>query len=418
MKLLKKVLFLSLFLVVASSTNLFANDGFMRTKKGKNVFVGQKIIHLIDNATVGAIQSVIGASHIVWYLIFDEGPDFAWHNNSESEVVQIEMQNRPPFFNGAYSLGLFQVGGYAKAHEGGHSVQSATLGPMYLPTIGMSYLMEGHGGSFMERWADMEASPEGYDILKNIEFGTGTIINNDQRYDVVTIHLSLDQVLHSESNSLDIKKSYQWLNTKVILPLVEKQDDLSKTAIFEIDLLKKETNVVVDNIALYLSGDQELKWQIKTSQQYLHYEQNPLLGLVHKKALSWEVNYGLRYNFGKNLELELNGGVNAGLEGIELSDDDSRNEHSGLSYGWQYDVSIKLYKKLKLKHSYQKVNLGDNSSYKKSFNGISYTKQKPFKFTGQNSRLELNIGSYKNTYRVNDFERSQSMLGLNLKLNF
>ena len=59
-----------------------------------------------------------------------------------TEVTQFTMENSPPFYNGAYSLGLFQIGGYAHDHEGGHAVASAVIRVhLYLPTVGLSYLI-------------------------------------------------------------------------------------------------------------------------------------------------------------------------------------------------------------------------------------------------------------------------------------
>lgn len=165
-----------------------------------------------------------------------------------------------------------------------------------------------------------------------------------------------------------MRKKYQWLNANVILPLMQENGSLEDSAIFEIDLLKKETNLVIDNIALYLQGDQELRWQIKTEQLYLHFENNPLLGLANKKALSWQASYGLVYNLGENLKVEVNGGVNS------------------------------------------------STSYDKSFSGITYQKKRPFSSLGEHSRLEVGMGSYNNTYRVENHKTSQSMFGFQLKI--
>ncbi len=55
------------------------------------------------------------------------------------------------------SMGIFETdsgGENSPAHEGGHSVQSAILGPLYFPSIGLSYLISGFYVDKMEVWAD------------------------------------------------------------------------------------------------------------------------------------------------------------------------------------------------------------------------------------------------------------------------
>lgn len=55
-----------LFLVLSSLT--FSQEG-PYAKRVSKASVAQKIVHLIDNSTVGAIQTTIGASHIIMYAI-------------------------------------------------------------------------------------------------------------------------------------------------------------------------------------------------------------------------------------------------------------------------------------------------------------------------------------------------------------
>ena len=283
--------------------------------------IAQRIIHLFDNATVGAVQTVIGASHIAWYAVFEGGADFEIHRDEMTEVTQFSIENSPPFFNGAYSLGLFQIGGYAHDHEGGHAVASATLGPLYLPTVGLSYLFEGHYNSFMEDWADLEAySNVGYNPMKDMEVGVVKVEADGKKYNAVVFQYSFDQVQSAKRGSLQSDKVYQWFNTNILVPLASKNQDIETVPVVEFDLLKKEVNDIIDNIAIYLGGDQDLRWQIKTSQEYLSYDRNTLLDVAHTKISSWQASYGLIYNLNKKIQLEANAGVGLAYERLELGD--------------------------------------------------------------------------------------------------
>lgn len=62
----------------------------------------------------------------------------------------------------SFSLGAFEFKGDATrvhpgivtAHEGGHSKQSAVLGPLYLPYIAQDYARNGGMGKQAEEWAE------------------------------------------------------------------------------------------------------------------------------------------------------------------------------------------------------------------------------------------------------------------------
>jgi hypothetical protein len=120
-----------------------------------------KLLAVISNLTWGLCNSVVGLGVIFWAMIaspFSEYVDFPSFTMSENGF-QIWVNATGAIIPWmAFSLGVFVFGSssepYAGAHEGGHSFQSAILGPFYLPTVGISYLIQGHYGSFMETWAD------------------------------------------------------------------------------------------------------------------------------------------------------------------------------------------------------------------------------------------------------------------------
>jgi hypothetical protein len=60
---------------------------------------------------------------------------------------------------GKMSLGLFELDNgsgpsFATGHEGAHAVQSAILGPLYIPAVLVTYALSGFDQGFMEDWAD------------------------------------------------------------------------------------------------------------------------------------------------------------------------------------------------------------------------------------------------------------------------
>lgn len=383
----------------------------------KQSHTAKKVVHLFDNATVGAVQTVIGATHILWYMIFEDGPEFQVHNDESTEVLQMGIENSPPFFSGAYSLGLFQIGGYAHKHEGGHSVASATLGPMYLPTVGLSYLAEGHGGSFIEDWADLEAySSDGYDVMNSISVTPGKVKVNGESYNVVAFKYSLNEEQSAKSRGLESHKVYKWFNTNVILPLANKNTDIESVPVVEFDLLKKEFNLVVDNIALYLMGDQDLRWQIKTSQEYLSYDENKFLDVVRMKASSWQASYGLIYNLNDQIKFEGNLGFGVAYEQLEFKEMDKSRR--GFSLGSKFDLSVSFEDNYKMSYEYEKWTIGSNTSITEEFYGATYEKDRPFKFLHKSSKLRLKFGKKDTSYKMGGFELKEERLDLGLELIF
>tara|TARA_Y100000590_G_scaffold470775_1_gene670255 strand:- start:77317 stop:78579 length:1263 start_codon:yes stop_codon:yes gene_type:complete len=121
-----------------------------------------KILVTISNLTWGLVNSVIGAGVVLTAAIvspFTRYVDFPTIKLSASgQQLYVDVSGLTPVA-GKMSLGIFELdnhGGYyfASGHEGGHAKQSALLGPLYLPVVVFSYIIQGHSGSFMETWAD------------------------------------------------------------------------------------------------------------------------------------------------------------------------------------------------------------------------------------------------------------------------
>jgi len=121
-----------------------------------------KILVTISNLTWGLVNSVIGAGVVLTAAIvspFTRYVDFPTIKLSASgQQLYVDVSGLTPVA-GKMSLGIFELdnhSGYyfASGHEGGHAKQSALLGPLYLPVVVFSYIIQGHSGSFMETWAD------------------------------------------------------------------------------------------------------------------------------------------------------------------------------------------------------------------------------------------------------------------------
>lgn len=326
-----------LFLLVSLlSFQSYAQDGqgtgpYKRESKAN---LAQRIIHVLDNATVGGVQTVLGAGHILVFGILNPiiKKKFALstHHNSKSEVDQIivEMDN---LYSGNYSLGLFQIGDYKGNfnHEGGHSVASAALGPVYLPMVAFSYLAERgrSNNGIMEIWADMEANPSPYLNTMSAQVGLGGAVLDGEHVPVVVFKFALEQrQLQSSKDVIETDKIFSWINTKVVVPFLIKDTPLAESPVLvEFDLLRKKLNLIIDNIPVYLEADQSLRHSIQTEQVYGHIENNPSLKRIHIRALEWSFKYGLQYNLGNTLQVTPRVGLGLGLGAMSEVGNDYRN---------------------------------------------------------------------------------------------
>lgn len=398
-----------LILALLCSISLQAQEGpFKRTSPKANL--GQKIIHLLDNSTVGLIQTTLGAGHIIMYAVLNTASDrekkmprMEVHNNEAGETSQIVIDERIPWFAGAYSLGLFQVGGYAHDHEGSHSVASAALGPLYLPAVGLSYLAEGHSGSFFEDWADLEVDPAPYSLTADPQVGLGQVEMNGRFHDVAVFKFSIDQGQRQDSYGLQSHKVLSWFNTNVVAPLANHNSPEEMPTLIEFDLLHKRLNLIVDNIALYLGGEQEVRNSIQVDQKYFSFRSNPALERVHLEALSWSTKYGVTYNLNNDIAITPKIGIHASVDAFSTHEafynfgasTATKDLDWTLARGASVGLEVSLYNYLSLETSYQKT-WRSNDFFNTSFEAkVSNKFRSPIEKFGLLNWIEVSAG-YRN----------------------
>jgi hypothetical protein len=412
---------LSLMILGMTSMQAWSQTAEGPYGEAKNANLAQKIVHVLDNSTVGAIQTVLGASHILVFGILNpiRGKKFGvdTYNSKKSEISQLVVKTNA-INAGAYSLGLFQVGDAHHDHEAGHSVASAALGPLYLPMVGLSYMIEGHWDSFFEAWADMEGDPEGYLNTTSAQIGLGRTEFNGEQADVVVMKFKIEQRQVQREENVESDKVLQWVNTKVIVPMLRKQGGDEKPFLVEVDLLRKRLNLVVDNIDIYLIGDQGLKINILTEQRYLSIENNPVLNRIHVKALDWSTQIGLQYNLSNKLFITPRLGVGLGAGGFS---------QGGSLFG-KYDLAASISVLASLEINIMKYATISGQAQREWFtNGMSkttYTGQvhnefrDPFKKIGFIQYLDFSAGHKTETWQTPTFESRWSQWNTTLGLRF
>ena len=90
--------------------------------------------------------------------------------------------------------------------------------------------------------------------MNDVEVGVVQVDADGKKMNAVVFQYSLNQEQHVNSIVvLESHKVYQWFNTNVLVPLSKsKNQDIETIPVVEFDLLKKEVNLVMDNIAIYL----------------------------------------------------------------------------------------------------------------------------------------------------------------------
>jgi hypothetical protein len=133
---------------------------------GQKYFLITKLLSYIGNLTWGLANTVIGAGVVVTTMLvspFTPYVDFPTFHLSESGMqIYVDVTGMSPI-RGKMSLGLFELDngsgfGFASEHEGGHAIQSAILGPLYLPAVLITYALSGFDNGLMENLADEAAS--------------------------------------------------------------------------------------------------------------------------------------------------------------------------------------------------------------------------------------------------------------------
>lgn len=357
------------FVLVGLLCFILSSDNYAQTGPYKfsqtDANIAQRFFHIVDNSTVGVAQTVLGSAHVLVYLVMnpirgERLPKYEIHKNGTGEVRQLVINEIPVGNADAYSLGLIQIGGDYQDHEGGHSVASATLGPLYLPTVGISYLFESYHNSFIETWADLEADPSQYMNTASGQVGIGSTVVNGVVKDVIVYKFNIEQRQVMDDDTIASDKIYQWINTKIIHPRVKDLSPDQMPTLIEFDLLKKTLNIVIDNISIYLNGDQQIRTSIKTEQRYLHIESNPALKKMHIKALDWKANYGIEYNLANKLHVSPRVGVGMSADAFSNGSKDYYNLQFKDKYTWTGSMNlagsleIKIFDYLTVKGQYQK----------------------------------------------------------------
>jgi hypothetical protein len=112
------------------------------------------IVGWVDHFTFGLPNTAIGLLMIPYTAIDAAVSGRRMSIEIDASGQQIALNGMSGCCASAFSLGAFNHGGRHDFHEAGHSRQSAVLGPLYLGVVGLDYLINGHYGSFLERWAD------------------------------------------------------------------------------------------------------------------------------------------------------------------------------------------------------------------------------------------------------------------------
>ena len=422
------------FIFVASvslSLSSYAQQGTGPYKRESKANIAQKIIHVVDNSTVGAVQTVIGAGHVLVFAAmrpftkdtyFEVSPAMKAYSANKAtgnEVSQIRIDSSLPWFNGAYSLGLFQVNpeDYVEDHEGGHSVQSAALGPLYLPTIGLSYLMESHSGSFMESWADLEAEAAPFMNTANAKVGIGSTSINGVKTNVVIFDFSIEQRQVMGDEDLKTDKMLNWVNTKIVKPLTSKNSPSAQPTLIEFDLVTKRLNVVVNNVNLYLGENQSVKLDILAEQRYVHIEREPELNRLHIKALDWATQYGFQYNLGNVLKVTPRLGV--GLSADMIKNDQAINKYAyTASASLIGSTEVKVFDYVDIKGQYKRTYYlnGDRQTTMSASVGNSI--RDPFGEFGFGQYLNFSAGVQDRKYTVQNKDYNSKFWNVSVGLKF
>ncbi len=318
--------------------------------------LGQKIIHLVDNSTIGAVQSALSILHIPYSfidvsLIGDRNGrrllKFDSYNSPNSEIVQFVVKGNP-INSGAYSLGVGQITpeGYEgiQDHEAGHSVASSSLGPLYIPVVVATYANNhGHGG-FVEDWADMEGNPKDYALTGSIQSGLANIDVNGEKVTVLLLNLAINQTQQqSEAGHyahLDSLKIYDWLKTELKFNLgssLAEDCDCDQEIINEasISLLEKQLELV---IADDLTSEHGLSGLIQSAQTYgqVRFTKDG----IEVVPMRWNASLGLELNPERGLKVQLSAGPTLG--GIYRNDNFSLMGGASVKIGLDYKDYVRL----------------------------------------------------------------------------
>lgn len=142
----------------------YKNVTFLYTP-GQKYFLITKVLTLIGNMTWGMANTLIGAGVVLVTMAvspFTKYVDFpSFHLAASGMQIYVDVSGMSPR-PGKLSLGLFELDNhssfeFASYHEAGHAIQSAILGPFYLPAVLVTYAISGFDNGAMEILADNAA---------------------------------------------------------------------------------------------------------------------------------------------------------------------------------------------------------------------------------------------------------------------
>lgn len=115
----------------------------------------------VGNLTWGLVNTLMGLGIVIATIIvspftpYVDFPTFALSLNGKQ--IYVDVTGMSPVA-GKMSMGIWELDNasgpyFATGHEGAHAVQSALLGPLYVPVVLFSYAIAGFDQGFMEEWA-------------------------------------------------------------------------------------------------------------------------------------------------------------------------------------------------------------------------------------------------------------------------
>ncbi|MFH1261847.1 MAG: hypothetical protein V1495_00135 [Pseudomonadota bacterium] len=263
------------------------------------------VINWIDNLSIGSINTAIGAGNLV--VAFVAQPFTDDDVRISCNGVQICVRTYALRATAAHSLGLFSFGSSSQDHEAGHSLQSGSLGPLYLPTVGFTYLAHGRigGYSVVEHWAELEGDALAgarklYQTTSLPQIGFGELRSDDVHVPYLILKFTLDDRLDQEYSDYRLQKTYEWLKTQLLIPVREHIKTNGRKLPMTL-----ETNVLTKTVRLGAGDGWPDHWgnqprvALDTEQQYGRVRSDGLLGLTHVNALSWAAKLGFNYIMGK-----------------------------------------------------------------------------------------------------------------------
>ncbi len=281
----------------------------------------------IDHLSIGSVQTAVGLGHLVVALISEpiatgQLPGLTVSNGNQGKLLTIQMT--PPVAGTAYSLGGFSIGDGTRYldgrpigfHESGHTDLSSALGPLYAPFVLLDYLVEGNPGAAMvEGFANLDTDTwNDYSTTGVAQMGGGFLKSpeNGKVTPYVVFSFAIDERTSREDTNVKIKKIYEWVNTKILLPAAIRDQTKAIEIPFETELLHKK-QVLIGSFSR-VKGPEWLQFQIVSDTDYGKFTSPAATGDFRYDALKWAPTMGLSLKFGPTTTY-LVGGGSFGLSG-------------------------------------------------------------------------------------------------------